>query len=258
METSQLIIYIFQGPYAKILLILTVALVGLRINNRATNKILSKQKTARGRTLINTTSSAITIAVTVIVLLTVLSELGINIMPLLASAGVAGFAVGFASQSLIKDIINGIYMITADLFQEGDIVKVGGIEGKIEKITIRAITLRDIDGILHTVPNNLITTISNYTKEWARARILVGIANDHPIDEVLEIIHNEIEDMRSQEHWQKYMIDQPKLELADINGARTQISIRIKTKGIKQWDIEREVWYRLKKKFEEENIKFAG
>lgn len=258
MDFSSFDVSYIQGPFLKIAIVLLVALIGLRINSRATNKILTKQKTARARTLVNATSSTITIAVSIIVLLTVLSELGVNIMPLLASAGVAGFAVGFASQSLIKDVINGIYMITSDLFQEGDIVKVGGVEGKIEKITIRAITLRDIDGVLHTIPNNLITTIANYTKEWARARVLVGVANDHPIDEVFELIHNEVEDMRSQEHWKKYIIDQPKLELTDINGTRTQISILIKTKGNKQWDIEREIWYRLKKKFEEENIKFAG
>lgn len=246
-----------QESAFKILIILVLFLVARMLIVRATNKIVSKQKTAKARTLINATSSAMTITLVIIVLLTILSEIGVDILPLLASAGIAGFAIGFASQSLLKDIINGLFIITGDIFLEGDIIKIANIEGKVEKISLRSITLRDIDGVLHNIPNSMINTIANYTKEWARANITIGISSEHEIDKVMEIINQELTNMRTEESWKKYLIDSPRLEITDIQASKTVLRIMIKTKGNKQWDLERELWYRLKKLFEQEGLKFA-
>jgi small conductance mechanosensitive channel len=187
-----------------------------------------------------------------------LSALNINIAPLLASAGIVGFAIGFGSQSLIKDLISGVFLLTGEVFYDGDIIKIGEIQGKVEKVGIRTVTVRDLNGVLHTIPNGTITTVANFTKDWSRANIDIGVSIEHPIDQILEIFKQEIEAIKSDPQYSNWIIGNPKIEgITEMTGTKIVIKTLFKTNEAKKWDLEREYRYRIKKRFEKDNLKFA-
>jgi moderate conductance mechanosensitive channel len=241
---------------------LVIILVGSYILNyfvrHAFRGIFSKTSTPKTRTVLQVLQNGVSLIILIIAVLMVLSALNINIFPLLASAGIVGFAIGFGSQSLIKDLIMGLFLITGEVFYEGDIITVMGIEGRVEKVGIRTIRIRDLNGVVFTIPNGNITTVANHTKDWARANIDIGVSSDHPIDQILDIFKNEVEGIKKDEKYGSWIIGSPKVEgIMDISGAKMTIKTLLKTNETKRWDLEREFKYRIKKRFEQENLKFA-
>jgi small conductance mechanosensitive channel len=228
------------------------------ILRRVFEKLFSKTNTPKTRTVLQLLQNAISVIILIIAVLTLLSAIGINIMPLLASAGIVGFAVGFGSQAVIKDLISGLFLLTGDIFYEGDIIKIGEIQGKVEKVGIRAITIRDISGMVFTIPNGTIGTIANLTKDWSRANIDIGVSAEHSIDHILAIFKETADEMKKDEHYGNWILGMPKVEgINAIEGNKVTIKTLLKTNQAKKWDLEREFRYRIKKRFETENIKFA-
>ncbi|MDQ3239124.1 MAG: mechanosensitive ion channel family protein [bacterium] len=221
-------------------------------------KINDKASTPKTRTVLQVVQNGVSIIIIIIVILMILSALNINIMPLLASAGIVGFTIGFGSQSLIKDLISGLFLLTGEVFYEGDIVTVSGIEGKVEKVGIRAITIRSLNGVLHTIPNGSITTVANHTKDWARANIDIAVSVEHPIDQILEVLKDEVTALKNDPKFGPWIVGNPKIEgITEITGSKVVIKTLLKTNETKRWDLEREFKYRLKKRFEKDNLKFA-
>lgn len=242
----------------KIAVILIGSYILNHISRKVFAKIFTKTNQPRTRTVLQVVQNAISIIIIVIAVLTLLSALNINIMPLLASAGIVGFAIGFGSQSLIKDLITGLFLLTSDTFYEGDIIKVGAIQGKVEKVTIRAVTLRDLDGVVHTIPNGTITAVANLTREWSRANIDIGVSAEHEIDQVIKVFNEELEALKQDSQFSGWILGNPKVEgIEKIEGGKIVIKTLLKTNQAKKWDMEREFNYRIKKRFEKENLKFA-
>ncbi len=117
-----------------------------------------------------------------------LREIGLDITPLLAGAGVAGLAIGFGAQSLIKDVISGFVILMEDQFHVGDVIQAAGVSGQVENITLRVTSVRDLQGRVHFVPNGEIKVVSNLTKEWSRAVLEVGVGYAEDVDRVIGIL----------------------------------------------------------------------
>lgn len=238
----------------RIIIILIVSYIIVFISRIATSRIKGKTKNAKARTVISIVDNTMSISVLIISVLTILSELKINIMPFLASAGIAGFAIGFGSQSLIKDFLTGIFLITNDTMREGDIVRINGIEGKVESISARATILRDLDGVTHTIPNGSITTVANLTKDWSRVNITFTFKADKPIDDLTQEVKNILSEIKQDKEWQRWILEEPKVELVDVQGGNISLRVLIKTKERTRWDLSNKVRYLIKKNAESEKF----
>ena len=126
----------------------------------------------------------------------ILPLLGINIGPLLASAGIAGLAIGFGAQTLVRDFINGFFILIESQFDIGDVVKLGSVQGTVEKLTLRRTVLRDADGTLHTVPNSQITVVSNLTRDWTQLALHISVGYNENSDRVVALLKEVADEVR--------------------------------------------------------------
>ncbi len=209
----------------------------------------------RARTLLPLLRKALLVVLTVVVLLTLLSELGIQIAPLLAGAGVVGLAVGFGAQRLVQDVITGFFILVEDAIAVGDVVSVAGMSGAVEDLSIRSIRLRDIAGTVHTIPFSSVGTVSNMTRGFAYFVADIGVGYGEDVDRVAEVCTAIVEEMRAEDRF-RYDILEP-LEVLGLDrfaDSAVIIKARIKTRPIKQWAIGREFNRRMKKRFDELGI----
>ena len=163
-------------------------------------------RSGRIKTLLPIIRNVLLVSLSVLTALVVLSEIGIDIMPLLAGAGVLGIAIGFGAQTLVKDFLTGFTVILEDLLQIGDVVQVGNRTGVVERITIRKIQLRDLEGIVHTVPFGEISIVDNYTKEFSYYLFNVGVAYKEDTDKVIAHLKSIDETMRSESEFKDKML----------------------------------------------------
>lgn len=178
----------------------------------------------------------------------VLGELGISVAPILATAGVAGVAIGFGAQSLVKDYFTGFFLLLEDQVRQGDVVEVAGKSGLVEEVTLRYIRLRDFDGHVHFIPNGEIKVVTNNTRGYAHAVIEVGIDYDADVDQALAVMREVGQQMRADAVWGGKIAAEPELigveRLADsavIVRCRLQV-----VPPIEQWNVRREFLKRLK------------
>jgi len=209
----------------------------------------------RVNTIHNVLYSLLRVVGWLVAALIILSELDINISPFLAAAGVAGLAFGFGAQYLIRDLIAGLFIILEDQFRKGDVVKLAGISGLVEEITLRKTTLRDLDGIQHHIPNGEISTTSNFTKLWSRAHLNIGISYDSDLEKAIKILDKVGQEMAQDEQWKDYII-KPITSLGVDEFADSAVVIKVlgETKPSKQWDVMREYRKRVKIAFDKEGI----
>jgi len=187
--------------------------------------------------------------------ITVLRELGINIGPILAAAGIVGLAVGFGAQSLVKDVISGFFIILEDQIRVGDVVEVGGKSGIVENINLKTTKLRDVAGNVHYVPNGLIQVVTNMTKEYSRYVFDIGVAYKEDVDRVIEVIKGIDEEMRNDPEFKDDIIEPIEiLGLDQFASSSIIIKARTTTIPIKQWRVGREFNRRIKKRFDELGI----
>jgi len=209
----------------------------------------------RADTLSHFLVRTVVVIIWVVAAFMMLAEIGISITPLLAAAGVIGVAVGFGAQSLIRDVIAGFFVIMEDQYAIGDVVKIAGIIGLVEDISIRKTVLRDLDGIVHVVPNGEARTTSNYTKEWSRVNLNISVAYGEDLDHVIAVINRVSQEMAEEEYWRPLILNVPKVLRVD-NFADSGIEIKIlgETKPIYQWETMGELRKRIKKAFDQEGI----
>ena len=186
----------------------------------------------------------------------VLGELGISVAPILATAGVAGVAIGFGAQSLMKDYFNGFFLLLDDQVREGDVVEVAGKGGLVEEVTLRYVRLRDFDGHVHFVPNGEIKIVTNRTRGFAQAVIEVGVAYREDLDEALEVMRTVGQAMREEPTWGERIADD--VEIIGVERwADSAVILRCRVKvvpAIQQWNVKREFLKRLKKAYDERGI----
>ena len=184
-----------------------------------------------------------------------LSELGIDIYPLLAGAGVAGIAIGFGAQALVKDFLTGFIVVFEDLLQVGDVVRVGDRAGAVERITMRKIQLRNLDGIVHTIPFSEVNIVDNFTKEFSYYLFDVGVAYREDVDEVVHCLLEIDEELRaSNEFGDKILAELEVLGLDRFADSSVIIRARTKTKAHDRWTVGREFNRRIKQTFDQRNI----
>ena len=195
------------------------------------------------------------VLISVITLMLVLSQLGISIAPILATAGVAGIAVGFGAQTLVKDYFTGFVMLLENQVRQGDVIQVAGKAGLVEEVTLRYIRLRDYEGSVHYVPNSPIDTVTNRSKVFAFAVVDVGVAYKEDVDQVFEIMRQTADGLRSDEMFGPRILED--LEIAGVeNWADSAVIIRcrVKVKALEQWAVRREYLRRLKRDFDKQGI----
>lgn len=184
-----------------------------------------------------------------------LSEIGVDIMPLLAGAGVIGIAVGFGAQTLVKDFLTGLIIILEDILQVGDVVTVGDRSGMVERITIRKIQLRGLDGTVHTVPYSELTVIDNMTKEFSYYLTDIGVAYKENVAEVIDCIREVDQQMREDDDYKDKILEEIDiLGLDKFADSAVVIRARIKTQAHAKWSVGRAFNARLKQAFDERNI----
>ena len=181
----------------------------------------------------------------------ILSELGISIAPILATAGVLGVAIGFGAQSLVKDYFTGFFLLLENQVRQGDVVEAGGKGGLVEEVTLRYIKMRDYDGNVHFIPNGIVTTVTNMSREFAYSVIDVGIAYREDVDEVMAIMHEVGERLRRDEAFADKILDD--MEMAGVDrwaDSSVVIRCRFKVQPLEQWGVRREFLQRLKREFD--------
>ena len=195
------------------------------------------------------------VIIVLVTLLTLMPLAGLSIGPLLAGVGILGLAVGFGAQSLVKDIISGLFILLDDQYSKGDVVTVGGISGLVEDVGIRRTVLRDLDGIVHYIPNGEIAVASNFTQEYSRVNLNVGVSYSEDLDHVMRVIDRVGEEMAADPKWGPSIISPPKsLRVDNLGDSGIEIKVVGDTKPIKQWEVMGELRKRLKKAFDDEGI----
>jgi len=197
-----------------------------------------------------------TVVVVLVAGMLVLGELGISVAPILATAGVAGIAIGFGAQSLIKDYFNGFFILIEDQIREGDVVEVVGKGGLVEEVTLRFVRLRDADGHVHYIPNGEIKVVTNRTRGFATPVIDIGIAYREDPDRVLALMREVARAMRADPQWRALIVED--LEVLGVEKlADSAIVLRTRLKvvpPIQQWNVRREYLKRVKQAFDAQGI----
>jgi small conductance mechanosensitive channel len=195
------------------------------------------------------------IAIWVVATIMILGHVGIQIGPLLAGAGIVGVAVGFGSQSLVKDVISGMFFLAEDQVRVGDWVRVDATSGLVESITVRTIILRDLEGTVHVIPHGMVGTVSNMTKEWSAALLDVGVAYKEDTDRVVEVLREVSEDMRADEELGELILEPLQVFGVDtFADSAVVVRVRLKTQPGSQWSVGREYRRRIKHAFDRSGI----
>lgn len=209
----------------------------------------------RTRTLLSLLRSVGLVIIAVMTVFMVLGALGVELGPLLAGAGVVGLAVSFGAQSLVKDVISGLFMLFENQFGVGDVIRIEGVSGTVEKMTLRVVTLRDVHGVVHMVPNGQITKVSNLTRSWARVVLEVGVAYRENPDRVMEVLRDVGRELYEDPDWRPLLLEPVEVPGIEMFGdSAVNIRVTVKTLPLKQWDVARELRRRIKLRFDHEGI----
>ncbi|MDN4472970.1 mechanosensitive ion channel family protein [Demequina zhanjiangensis] len=215
-----------------------------------------RQRAKTIRLVLNSTWAVLIITTTVLI---VLGEVGISIAPLLASAGIVGVALGFGAQSLVKDLIAGVFMLVEDQYGVGDIIDVGEASGVVEEIGLRSVRLRSIDGTMWYVPNGNITRVGNMTRLWSRAMLEVKIGYDSDVEEARQAMLDAVEAARSQDEQVDGSIlsepDVPGIESFDYDSVTLRLLIQVQPAT--QWDVMRALRREIRREFADRGIQMA-
>lgn len=260
----------FAQSLFRVLLIVVVALLAIKflrlglvrlevilVRAREASEAVPGAAAMRIRTLMSVLWTIVAGLVWFTAVLTILGQVGVNVTPILASAGVVGLAVGFGAQNLVKDFVSGFFLILENQIRVGDVAIINGTGGLVEAITFRTIVLRDQAAVVHVFPNGSINTLSNMTKDWSAYVIDVGVAYREDTDRVVEVMRRVAGELQSDPQYGSAMLEPIEIIGVDaFTDSAVIIKARLKTLPIRQWMVGREYRRRLKKAFEAENIEF--
>ena len=209
----------------------------------------------RAHTLGNILRHAFLIIITFVAVLMILGELEIQLGPLLATAGIGAIAIGFGAQSLVKDVISGFFIILENQYRIGDVIEVAGVSGLVESVSLRKTVLRDLQGKVHTIPNGEIKVVSNFSKEWSRSVLDLGISYRDDIDQIVDLLIRIGKEMESEEPYKSAILEPLQvLGVEKFDESQMVIRMMVKTAPLKQWDVGRELRRRIKIRFDEKGI----
>lgn len=246
----------------RIVLILVLALIFWRLLRSSIRRISERtiaKSDARGikrvqtlSTVMNSIAGATTLAIVVTL---VLGEFGVNLGPILAAAGVLGVAIGFGSQSLVKDFLNGFFFLFEGQVRVGDVVEAGGKAGLVEAISIRTLTLRDFAGNVHVIPHGEIATVTNMTKSYSRCVVEIGVAYREDPDHIMDVLREEAKALKDDPDFGPKITEEPEVFGIDaFNSSDVLFKVRFTTLPIEQWGVARAFRLRIKRRFDRDNI----
>jgi small conductance mechanosensitive channel len=209
----------------------------------------------RVSTLASIFRKAFTLVVLAFAAITILSELGFDIKPLLAGAGIVGLAIGFGAQNLVRDVISGLFFTFENRIRVGDVAILNGTGGLVEQVNLRTTVLRGLDGTVHVFPNGSISTLSNMTYEFSYYLFNMGVAYKEDTDRVIAVLKQVADEVMGEEAYRSAILEP--LEILGVDqfaDSAVIIKARIKTQPIKQWFVGREMNRRIKKRFDELGI----
>ena len=244
-----------------ILVVLAIAVIANRLLRRAIRKAVQRIATgtarsaARGQTIGQVLRSCASVVVLGIATLLVLGELGINLGPLLAGAGIAGVAIGFGAQSLVKDFLSGVFMLLEDQYGVGDVIDVGEASGQVEAVTLRSTRLRDAEGTVWHVPNGEIRRVGNKSQQWARAVVDVAVAYGTDVRAATDVIQRTAHQLRDEPDWGRLLQEDPQvLGVEALGPDGMSIRLSVQTEPGEQFAVMRELRLRLREALDEAGI----
>jgi len=259
-----------------IILVLFLAWIGVRISRRVVTKIArgvreqprssafrdrgsmpqpsdveKRRRAQRVDTLASVLRNIVTVAIWSIAGLIVLGEIGIDLAPLLAGAGVAGIVLGIGAQQVVRDFLAGLFILLEDQYGVGDVIDMGEASGTVEWVSLRVTRLRDVEGVVWWVPNGQVTRIGNKSQQWSRALLDVAVAPDTDITTATEVIQSTADLMWHDPAWRDRMLDQPEVwGVEDIGVGGMLLRLVVKTVPLEQWNVSRELRARIKTAFD--------
>ena len=224
--------------------------------DKRVDSILAEQRlTQRTRTIASVLDNFATWVITITALVMILSELGVNVGALIAVSTVIGAAVGFGAQSLVKDILSGIFIVFEDQYGVGDWVEIGSVSGEVERVGLRVTEVRDVHGTLWFVRNGEINEVGNASQDWAAALLDFPFAYNNDVDKVQSIIADVASKMRASEEWSKDMTAEVEIwGMQHISGEQFIIRVSARTVPNRQWAVARELRKRCKLAFDAAGI----
>jgi small conductance mechanosensitive channel len=253
---SLLLVILLTGIALKVLDSLVPKLRGAMIRQAQLGGASSNEEIEkRVQTLLSiltTLGKAVLLSLVAVILL---AKLGVEVAPIIAGAGIAGLAVGFGAQELVRDVISGFFMLLEDQVRTGDVAVINGTGGLVEAMTLRTIALRDLSGVVHVFQNGKINTLANTTKGWSAAVVDIGVAYKEDTDRVSAVMKEVAEEMRSDEIMGPKFLEPIEILGVDAFGdSAVKIRARIKTHPSQQWGVGREYRRRLKMAFDARGI----
>lgn len=238
---------------------LAVVLMVLQLSRILAVYLLREAKgrvvTQKSRTLVPMIRTAFNITAVFVGGIVILDQLGVDTTPILAGAGILGLAVGFGSQTLVKDLINGLFILFEESIRVGDWAEVGNKDGEVESVGLRTVRLRDLRGNVHVIPNSTIDVLTNFSKEFSRSVMDIGVAYREDIDEVIEILQELGEELRNDPEFGDRILGPLEVFGLDrFEDSAVIVRIRFNTRPMKQWGVKREYYRRMKRAFDERGI----
>jgi len=251
---------------ARLLLLLLLALAATRfaasVIRRAESEIAegtdlgAVERRKRAQTVGATARRFFSILIWLAATLMALRELDIDITPVLTGAGIIGLAIGFGAQTLVRDIISGLFLIAEDQVRIGDVVEINGIGGAVEEINLRTIVLRDLAGVVHTITNGEIRTLANKSKDFSYYVIDIGVGYEDDTDHIVEVVRDTARELMQDPGYGASILEP--LEVLGVDAFKASevtLRFRIKTLPLKQWEVGRELRRRIKKAFDAKGIR---
>lgn len=249
----------------KLLIILVLAFIFVRLLGVITRKVvvLAEKNSSRGtlraqqvRTVAGVVRSAGVFFILFFAFMQVLDAFSFNLAPLLASAGIAGLAIGFGAQTLVKDVINGFFILAENQFEIGDTIKVSGVGGTVEEITMRRTILRDADGTVHILPNSTIQVVSNLTRDWSQVSLHVAVDYSENSDRIIALLKEVTDAVYNDPGHKGDIVAEPQVHgIERVRGQEVDYLVTVKVRPGKQYGVAREMRRRIKTCFEQQKIK---
>jgi moderate conductance mechanosensitive channel len=241
-----------------ILLLATIQIIPRMVQSGVRNAGMEQNQdelVKRSETLSGVITTSVQLVIIFLFMMMILAEFNINITALITGAGVIGLALGFGAQSLVKDVIAGLFVIMENQYRKGDVIKIADVSGTVEDISLRRTVLRDMDGITHVIPNGEIRVSSNYTKKMSRVNFNISVSYDTDLEKAMAIINRVGEELETDPKWASALLSAPRaLRVDKLGDSGIEIKIVAETRPSRQWEVTGELRLRLKKAFDKEKI----
>lgn len=213
----------------------------------------------RAETLFDVVTNAAAVAIVTAATLTILQELEVEIGPLLASVGIVGLALGLGAQTLVKDVISGFFILVENQYIVGDLVELVGLTGTVEVVTLRVTHVRDVEGVLHIIPNGEIRTVSNRSRDWSRAIVDVGITYEDDVQKALATLREIGEKLVADEEMKPLLVDEPTVTgIEGLEDWQVRLRMMVKTQPTQHLDVQRYLRQQIREVFPERGLTLAS